>query len=139
MQISPERAEEIIARHIDRLFVGMEVLDPGVDVLVVTENGYGKRTHESEYRIQTRGGKGLKTCNITPKNGSVVSVKAVRGDEDLMIITGNGVLIRMDVNDISSMGRNTVGVKLIKLDENEHVSTVALVEKEEQEEQHEEE
>ncbi|MED1437051.1 DNA gyrase subunit A [Aeribacillus composti] len=119
--------------------VGMEVLDPGVDVLVVTENGYGKRTHESEYRIQTRGGKGLKTCNITPKNGSVVSVKAVRGDEDLMIITGNGVLIRMDVNDISSMGRNTVGVKLIKLDENEHVSTVALVEKEEQEEQQEEE
>ncbi|MEK5272371.1 DNA gyrase subunit A [Aeribacillus sp. FSL K6-8394] len=119
--------------------VGMEVLDPGVDVLVVTENGYGKRTHESEYRIQTRGGKGLKTCNITPKNGSVVSVKAVRGDEDLMIITGNGVLIRMDVNDISSMGRNTVGVKLIKLDENEHVSTVALVEKEEQEKQQEEE
>lgn len=119
--------------------VGMEVLGPGVDVLVVTENGYGKRTHESEYRIQTRGGKGLKTCNITPKNGSVVSVKAVRGDEDLMIITGNGVLIRMDVNDISSMGRNTVGVKLIKLDENEHVSTVALVEKEEQEEQQEEE
>lgn len=122
----------------DDQVVGMEVLEQGVDVLVVTENGYGKRTPETEYRIQSRGGKGLKTCNITEKNGQVVAVKSVRGHEDLMIITENGVLIRMDVNDISSMGRNTVGVKLIKLDKNEHVSTVALVEKEEDNEEQDE-
>lgn len=122
----------------DDQVVGMEVLEQGVDVLVVTENGYGKRTPETEYRIQSRGGKGLKTCNITEKNGQVVAVKSIRGHEDLMIITENGVLIRMDVNDISSMGRNTVGVKLIKLDKNEHVSTIALVEKEEDNEEEDE-
>ncbi|MDQ0163735.1 DNA gyrase subunit A [Aeribacillus alveayuensis] len=116
----------------DDQVVGMEVLEKNVDVLIVTQNGYGKRTHESEYRIQSRGGKGLKTCNITEKNGEVVAVKAVTGEEDLMIVTAAGVIIRMDVNDISTMGRNTVGVKLIKLEENEHVSTVALVDKEDQ-------
>lgn len=119
----------------DDQVVGMEVLEQNVDVLIVTENGYGKRTHESEYRIQSRGGKGLKTCNITEKNGKVVAVKSVKGEEDLMIVTATGVIIRMDVNDISKMGRNTVGVKLIKLEENEYVSTVALVEKEEQNEE----
>jgi DNA gyrase subunit A len=116
----------------DDQVVGMEVLEKNVDVLIVTQNGYGKRTHQSEYRIQSRGGKGLKTCNITEKNGEVVAVKAVTGEEDLMIVTAAGVIIRMDVNDISTMGRNTVGVKLIKLEENEHVSTVALVDKEDQ-------
>ncbi|WP_044748973.1 DNA gyrase subunit A [Bacillus alveayuensis] len=116
----------------DDQVVGMEVLEKNVDVLIVTQNGYGKRTHESEYRIQSRGGKGLKTCNITEKNGEVVAVKAVTGEEDLMIVTAAGVIIRMGVNDISTMGRNTVGVKLIKLEENEHVSTVALVDKEDQ-------
>jgi DNA gyrase subunit A len=113
--------------------VGMEILEEGVDVLIVTSNGYGKRTPSEEYRIQSRGGKGLKTCNITDKNGHVVSVKAATGEEDLMLITASGVIIRMDVATISTMGRNTQGVKLIKLDENVLVSTVALVEKEEEE------
>ncbi|MBS2967221.1 DNA gyrase subunit A [Metabacillus sp. KIGAM252] len=113
--------------------VGMEILEENTDILIVTRNGFGKRTPAGEYRIQSRGGKGLKTCNITEKNGSVVSFKASTGEEDLMLITANGVLIRMDVNDISTMGRNTQGVRLIRLAENHHVSTVALVEKEEPE------
>ncbi|MEI5908409.1 DNA gyrase subunit A [Bacillus spongiae] len=112
--------------------VGMEILEEDNDVLVVTKNGYGKRTPASEYRIQTRGGKGLITCNITEKNGELASVKTVTGEEDLMLITVHGVLIRMDVKDISTTGRNTQGVKLISLKESEYVSTVAKVQKEEE-------
>lgn len=114
--------------------IGMEVLEENADILIVTKKGYGKRTNASEYRIQGRGGKGIKTCNVTDKNGTLVSMKAVTGEEDLMVITTGGVLIRMDVNDISTMGRNTQGVKLIRLEEDEHdqVSTVAKVEKEEE-------
>ncbi|MBH9967987.1 DNA gyrase subunit A [Rossellomorea oryzaecorticis] len=118
----------------DDIVVGMEILEEKSDILVVTVNGYGKRTPASEYRVQTRGGKGLKTCNVTERNGELVAVKAVTGEEDLMIITAHGVLIRMDVNDISTTGRNTQGVKLIRLQESEFVSTVAKVEKEEDEE-----
>ncbi|MCM3239608.1 DNA gyrase subunit A [Heyndrickxia oleronia] len=112
--------------------VGMEILDESNDVLIVTINGYGKRTIASEYRIQSRGGKGLKTCNITEKNGGLIAVKTVTGEEDLMLITAGGVLIRMAVGDISQLGRNTQGVKLIRLGEDEHVATVAKVEKEEE-------
>ncbi|HZG59143.1 MAG TPA: DNA gyrase subunit A [Anoxybacillus sp.] len=115
--------------------VGMEILEEGSDVLIVTKNGYGKRTPASEYRIQSRGGKGLKTCNITEKNGDVVAVKTVTGEEDLMLITASGILIRIAVSDISRMGRNTQGVKLIRLsddNENEYVATVAKVSKEEE-------
>ncbi|MCM3441944.1 DNA gyrase subunit A [Metabacillus halosaccharovorans] len=112
--------------------VGMEILEESVDVLIVTKNGYGKRTPSEEYRTQSRGGKGLKTCNITDKNGPVVSVKAATGEEDIMLITASGIIIRMDVDTISKMGRNTQGVKLIKLDENVSVSTVALVQKEDE-------
>uniref|UniRef100_A0A7U3YBV4 DNA gyrase subunit A n=1 Tax=Geobacillus sp. (strain Y4.1MC1) TaxID=581103 RepID=A0A7U3YBV4_GEOS0 len=122
--------------------VGMEILEDGCDVLVVTKNGYGKRTPASEYRIQSRGGKGIKTCNITEKNGPIVAVKTVTGEEDLMLITASGILIRIAVSDISRMGRNTQGVKLIRLsDDNEHeyVATVAKVPKEEKENEAEEE
>ncbi|THE09468.1 DNA gyrase subunit A [Bacillus timonensis] len=115
--------------------VGMEILEDNLDVLIVTEHGYGKRTPASEYRIQSRGGKGLKTVNITEKNGKVIAVKAVTEESDLMLITADGVLIRMSISDISQIGRTTQGVKLIRLDENGHVATVAVVEKEEEEEQ----
>ncbi|PKR83497.1 DNA gyrase subunit A [Heyndrickxia camelliae] len=115
--------------------VGMEILDENNEVLIVTYNGYGKRTPASEYRIQSRGGKGIKTCNITEKNGALIAVKTVTGEEDLMIITAGGVLIRMAVSDISTLGRNTQGVKLIKLGEDEYVATVAKVEKETEEEE----
>ncbi|WP_251554395.1 DNA gyrase subunit A [Neobacillus muris] len=112
--------------------VGMEVLEEDHDVLIVTKNGYGKRTPAAEYRIQGRGGKGIKTCHITEKNGNLVSMRAVTGEEDLMLITTGGVLIRIDVAGISQLGRNTQGVKLISLkeSENEYVATVAQVEKE---------
>ncbi|MED3570931.1 DNA gyrase subunit A [Cytobacillus praedii] len=113
--------------------VGMEVLEEKSQILIVTKNGYGKRTPSEEYRVQGRGGKGIKTCNITEKNGNLVSMRAVTGEEDLMLITTGGVLIRMAVSDISTMGRNTQGVRLIRLDEsqNEFVATVTKVEKDE--------
>lgn len=109
--------------------VGMEILDPEDNVLVITENGYGKQTKESEYRVQSRGGMGIKTCQITDKNGPLVAVRTVNGTEDIMLITINGVLIRMDVNDISTTGRSTQGVRLIRLSEDEIVATVAKVKK----------
>jgi len=113
--------------------VGMELVEENDYILIVTENGYGKLTSESEYRIQTRGGKGLKTLNITGKNGALIAVKTVTGEEDLMLMTMGGVMIRMDIAAISITGRNTQGVKLIRLGENETVATVAKVEKEDEE------
>ena len=110
--------------------VGMEIVEPGQEILVVTEKGYGKRTSEEEYRLQSRGGVGLKTIQITDKNGPMVAVKTVDNTEDLMLITINGMLIRMDVNDISLIGRSTQGVRLIRLADDELVATVAKVEKE---------
>ena len=114
--------------------IGMELLNKGEEILIVTRNGFGKRTQEEEYRIQSRGGKGIKTCNITDKTGSLVAIKPVTGEEDLMIITAAGVIIRTAVDSISVTGRNTQGVKLIRLDsdENEFVSTVGIVEKEDE-------
>ncbi|MBU8737394.1 DNA gyrase subunit A [Bacillus licheniformis] len=116
----------------DDVVVGMEILEEDSHVLIVTEKGYGKLTPASEYRVQSRGGKGLKTCKITENNGSLVTVKATTGEEDLMIITASGVIIRMDIKDISTTGRVTQGVRLIRLGEQEHVATVALVEKDEE-------
>ena len=112
--------------------VGMDILEEKDDILIVTKKGYGKRTGAEEYRIQSRGGKGIKTCNVTDKNGDLVSVQTVSGDEDIMVITADGVVIRMDVAQISRLGRNTMGVKLIRLgaDDEQYVSTVAKVEKE---------
>ncbi|MFG3434873.1 DNA gyrase subunit A [Lysinibacillus fusiformis] len=112
--------------------VGMEIVEPGQEILVVTEKGYGKRTSEDDYRLQSRGGVGLKTMQITDKNGPMVAVKTVDGSEDLMLITINGMLIRMDVNDISLIGRSTQGVRLIRLGDEELVATVAKVEKAEE-------
>ncbi|SEO40212.1 DNA gyrase subunit A [Amphibacillus marinus] len=119
--------------------VSMEILEDNDYVLNVTENGYGKQTAAEEYRIINRGGKGVSTCNITEKTGNVVAVKAVNGDEDLMIITVSGVLIRMPVNSISQTGRNTQGVRLIRLQEEEKVATVARIEQKEDESELEEE
>ena len=117
----------------DDYVVGMEIIEPDQEILVVTENGYGKRTPESEYRLQSRGGMGVKTCQITDKNGPLSAVKAVDGTEDLMLITINGMLIRMDVKDISITGRSTQGVRLMRLADDELIATVAKVEKEEDE------
>lgn len=119
----------------DDVVVGMEILEEDSQVLIVTEKGYGKRTPAKEYRVQSRGGKGLKTCKITENNGPLITVKAINGEEDLMIITASGVIIRMDVNDISQTGRVTQGVRLIRLSDQEYVATVALVEKNEEQEE----
>ena len=110
--------------------IGMDLLNEEHEVLIVTEKGYGKRTPAAEYRIQTRGGLGLKTAQITERNGKLVAMKSVEGTEDIMIITGHGIIIRMDINDISVFGRNTQGVRLIRIDEGEFVATVAKVVKE---------
>ncbi|WP_203248264.1 DNA gyrase subunit A [Sporosarcina beigongshangi] len=112
--------------------IGMDIVHEGDEILVVTEKGFGKRTPEDEYRIQSRGGYGLKTLNVTERNGKLVAMKTVDGTEDLMLITIHGILIRMDIEDISVIGRSTQGVRLIRLGEDELVATVAKVEKEEE-------
>jgi len=107
--------------------VGMAIVEEDDQVLVVSEKGYGKRTNIGEYRLQQRGGKGVKTISITEKNGNLVSVRAVKGDEDLMIITNQGIIIRMPVEQISVIGRATQGVRLIKLGTDQYVATVAKI------------
>jgi DNA gyrase subunit A len=109
--------------------IDMDVVIPGHDVLIVTAKGYGKRTPIEEYRVQTRGGKGIKTINVTQKNGVVEGLKVVKEDEDLMIITASGTLIRTSISGISQMGRYTQGVKLINIRDDDEVATVARIEK----------
>ena len=108
--------------------VGMEVVENGQDVFVITKNGYGKKTPVGEYRVTNRGGKGVKTLNITEKNGDIVSFKTMSGDnKDLMIVTNEGIIIRININQISTMSRVTQGVRLIHLREGQFVSTVAII------------
>ncbi|EAH1879921.1 DNA gyrase subunit A [Listeria monocytogenes] len=113
--------------------IGMEVLEDDEKVLVVTEKGYGKQTPASQYPLRNRGGMGVKTVTITEKNGNLVAMKTVTGEEDLMLMTVSGVLIRFEIDTISQTGRSAMGVKLIRLDEDEKVATVAKVPKEEDE------
>ena len=108
--------------------VGAEVVEDGHQVLVVTENGYGKRTPIEEYRLTHRGSKGVKTLNITDKNGSIVALRTVVGNEDLMIITNSGIVIRISVEQISELSRNTQGVRLINLKNEQKVATANTVE-----------
>ncbi|RLL41726.1 DNA gyrase subunit A [Oceanobacillus piezotolerans] len=117
----------------DDYVVSMEILEPGSNILHVTNKGFGKQTPEDEYRQINRGGKGVFTCKLTDKTGHVVAVKAVNGKEDLMLITIAGVLIRIPVADISETGRSTMGVRLIRLQEEEEVATVTRIEHEEEE------
>ncbi len=113
----------------DDIVIGMGLVIPDGEVLVVTEKGYGKRTHMSEYRLQARGGKGIITSNITEKTGELVSIKVVRGDEDVMLINSDGTIIRLGIDNIPVIGRNTQGVTLMRLDEGHSVVSVALVDK----------
>ncbi len=116
---------------LDDRVVGMMVVDSDVEsdisVLSVTENGYGKRTPLSDYRQQGRGGKGIITMSITRRNGPLVGIQVSRADEELMVITRKGIVIRMAQDSISSMGRNTQGVKLINLGKGDAVATVAPI------------
>ncbi len=121
----------------DDKVVSMEILEPGLQVLHVTNKGVGKRTPEDQYRVTNRGGKGIFTCKLTEETGHVTAVKAVTGEEDLMLITVAGVLIRIPVESVSQTGRNTQGVRLIRLQNNEEVATVAKIAVEDTEEQEE--
>jgi len=117
------------------LVVSLEVVAEGGTVLTVTEHGYGKRTLLEEYRRQSRGGKGLINIKTSGRNGRVVGVKFLRGDEGVMLITEKGMIIRLNTADISTIGRNTQGVRLIQLEEGDHLVSVArLAEREEGEE-----
>ena len=118
----------------DGYCVGCEIAEDNQTVLVVTEKGYGKKTSLEEYRMTHRGSKGVKALNITAKNGNIISFKTLGGDEDLMIVTNNGIIIRISVDQISSTGRVAQGVKLINLKEEQKVSTIAILEHEIEEE-----
>ncbi len=109
--------------------------DTNTQIMVVSENGYGKRSNIDEYRITNRGGKGVKTINITEKTGALIALLAVKDEEDLMIITRSGVMIRIPIDGLRVMGRNTQGVRLITLRNNQSIAAVTNVEKEEEEEE----
>lgn len=110
--------------------VGSDILDASREVLIITENGYGKRTIGNEYAVKGRGGKGMKTANITERNGRLVGLTTVTGEEDIMLINDKGVVIRFGVEDVSQTGRSTQGVKLMRMEEDAKVVTMAVVEKE---------
>ncbi|MCU0360198.1 MAG: DNA gyrase subunit A [Bacteroidia bacterium] len=111
------------------------IADKASNVLVVSEKGYGKRSELDEYRVTNRGGKGVKTINVTEKTGQLVAIKAVTDDNDLMIITKNGITIRMNVSDLRVMGRATQGVRLINIQDNDDIAAVTKVDHEDDEEE----
>jgi DNA gyrase subunit A len=123
------------------IVVGAEVVEAGHLVLIVTENGYGKQTDINEYRLTHRGSKGVKALNVTEKNGNMVSLKCLHPEAklDLMIMTDNGILIKLPLEQVSTLKRATQGVRLINLKDNQKVATVALVEKDDQSEEENEE
>jgi len=118
----------------DDVVIGMDIVEEGADLLVISEKGYGKRTPIDEYRVQTRGGKGIITSRITPKTGHVVGMKIVKEQDEIMLINLSGIIIRMNVNEISKMGRSTQGVKLMRVPENESVVSIAKISSNEEEE-----
>jgi DNA gyrase subunit A len=113
--------------------VAMEVVRPGGTLLTVSENGYGKRTELDEYRVQSRGGVGIINIHTSDRNGRVVGIANVQDDDELMIITQQGKVLRMVMRDIRTIGRATQGVRLIGIDENDRVVSIArLAEREEE-------
>ena len=121
----------------DATVVGAEVIHKGEEVLIVTEKGYGKKTDIDEYRLTHRGSKGVKALNLTEKNGNMIALKRVEtvDNYDIMIVTDNGIIMRMPLSQISTLKRATQGVRLIHLKDNQRVATVAIVEKETEEPQ----
>ncbi len=117
----------------DGRVVGMTTDHEGQYILAISENGYGKMSSLDEYRESHRGGKGVKTINTTEKTGHLVALRAVNGDEDLLIITSEGIVIRLPMDQVKMAGRNTQGVRLIKVAEGSTVSSVEVVEKMEEE------
>lgn len=109
--------------------IGSDILTDDKEVLIITENGFGKRTIGTEYPVKGRGGKGMKTVNITDRNGALIGLAAVDGTEDIMLINDNGVIIRFGVEEVSQIGRATQGVRLMRMNSDAKVVTMAIVEK----------
>jgi DNA gyrase subunit A len=124
-----------ISLNPDDVVIGMDIIEEGADLLVISEKGYGKRTPVEEYRVQSRGGKGILTSKITNKTGHVVGMKVVKDNDEIMIINLSGIIIRLNVNEISEMGRSTQGVKLMKVPENESIVSIAKINSEDEEEE----
>ena len=122
-----------LAHEADEVIGMIAVDDMESNILVVSENGYGKRSSLEDYRITNRGGKGVKTISITDKTGNLVSIKNVTDEDDLMIINKSGVAIRLAVEDLRVMGRATQGVRLINLKGNDSIAAVAKVMREDEE------
>jgi DNA gyrase subunit A len=115
--------------------VALDLVEAGATLLAVSENGYGKRTEMDEYRLTRRGGKGIITMKTTEKTGQVIGVRMVTDDDQIMLVTSGGKVIRLRVNEIRVIGRNTQGVRLIDLEEGERVASVArLAEREDESE-----
>ena len=114
--------------------VGVVTSLEGEYILAITDRGYGKMTHYKDYRMTSRGTKGVITIHATEKVGNLVTIRAVNGNEDLMVITKAGIIIRIPLEQVKIAGRNTQGVKIIRLDDDQRVSSVAVVEHQEQEE-----
>ena len=125
----------------DSEVVGCEVItdNENQQILIITKLGYGKKTNVTEFRLTHRGSKGVKALNVTEKNGQLVSIRTVHGDEDLMVVTDKGVIIRLSLDNISTLKRATQGVRLIRLKDDQSVGSVAIVQKEDEEELSEEE
>jgi DNA gyrase/topoisomerase IV subunit A len=118
----------------DDVVVAMSIVEDGAQVLSITELGYGKRTEIDEYRVQSRGGKGIKAMNLTEKTGLLAGQLLVSEDEDMLIITDDGTVIRTPVSAVSTLGRNTQGVRIMRVQENCKVVCVARAEAEEEDE-----
>ena len=114
----------------DDFVIGFDILKPDSNVFIITEKGYGKQTPAAEYPIKGRGGKGIKTANVTAKNGHLAGLTTVTGQEDIMVMTNQGVMIRFNIATVSQTGRATLGVRLIRLDDNGQVATMAKVDPE---------
>lgn len=114
--------------------VDMSVIKEGYEVITMTENGYGKRSDIEDYRLQSRGGKGVKAGNFTAKTGKLVNLKLISSDEDIMIITSNGTIIRVAADDVSTIGRDTQGVRVMRIDDGTTVSKIAISPKGDEEE-----
>ena len=111
--------------------IGAEVINSGEQILIVTENGYGKKTVIDEYRLTHRGSKGVRALNVTEKNGNMVALNKIDNEDyDLVLVTNSGIVMKMPLNQVSTLKRATQGVRLINLKEDQKVATVALVDKE---------
>ncbi len=113
----------------DDSVIASNIIEIDSKILIITANGYGKQTNSEEYVIKGRGGKGLKTAKITEKNGNLIGMCVINNEEDIILTTNKGIMIRISSKDVSTTGRATQGVRLIKLDTNSEVSTITKVDK----------